>query len=380
MGWIKKNLFWVVGGLVAVGLLGVSFFYLYVNMQKEKQLDEEIAAKLAKREEAQKVGVPGKDAIEATKQDQQRVEKLAGSTLDFFRPVARDLPKSGSAFQSRLDVVLDVLEKSAEASAVALPPKPYFFTFKPQKEAVQIDAPNVVPLSMQLAEISAICDIIFKSKVNAIDNIRRMPIAKDDVGPNEFHDKKAVTNALTIHVPYEFTFRGLSSELAAVLDGLAKSPYCFLIKALNIEISNGASATSVDSTTPGAPPGPMPGHDPFRSRYGALLRSPGAPAAGGDGDAAASAAASRYSMMQRYGRFMQPQQPETPPPTVQAPKGPSILLDEKQLRVTMTIEAVRLKDSKGTGGGAATGAAGNPPKTTRKSATQADPTAAEGGN
>lgn len=377
MGWIKKNLFWVVGGLAAVALLGGSFFYLYTNMQKEKQLDDEIATKIAKLEEVEKAGVPGKEAIEATKQDQERVEKLAQRMSEFFKPVARDLPKSGSEFQSQLDIALDVLEKTAEYSAVALPPKPYFFTFKPQKEAVQIESANLIPLSLQLSEIRAICDIIFKAKVNALDNIRRMPIAKDDVGPNEYLDKKAVTNALTIHVPYEFTFRGLSSELAAVLDGLAKAPACFLIKALNIEPSNGAAATQTDSS-PGAVPGTMPGHSPFQSRYGTFLRPPAA-GAGGDADAAQSAAASRYAMMARYGRFMQPQ-PETPQPVVPVAKGPSVLLDEKQLRITMTIEAVRFKDASQPAGGAPAGAAGNVSKPARKAAAPAAPAPAEGGN
>ena len=82
-------------------------------------------------------------------------------------------------------------------------------------------------------------------------------------------------------------------------------------------------------------------------------------------------------MLRRYGG-MSPQ-PETPAPVAQAPKGPSLLLDEKQLRITMTIEAVRLKESGAPGEPVAKPAkvAGNP---ATAPARQVAPAPAEGGN
>jgi len=53
-------------------------------------------------------------------------------------------------------------------------------------------------------------------------------------------------------------------------------------------------------------------------------------------------------MRARYGMMRPTPQPEAPPPQVAAAPvktGPVILLEEKPLRVTMTVEAVRLRDT-----------------------------------
>ena len=68
-------------------------------------------------------------------------------------------------------------------------------------------------------------------------------------------------------------------------------------------------------------------------------------------------------MRQRYGmRYTPP--PETPAPQLAAPPvktGPVILLEEKPLRVTMTIEAVRLRDTEAKQPGAKPAKPAKPP-------------------
>jgi len=187
---------------------------------------------------------------------------------------------------------------------------------------------------MQLAEINAICQIIFKAKVHSIENVRRVPVAREDVGQSDYIDKKAVTNALEIHMPYEFTFRSFSTEFGAVVDGLARSSHCFLIKSLNAETTTPVSGTE----TPGAVPSVLPTlFNPY-NRYGIPGQGSSSDSGGGMMDP---------RMRARYGMRYAPQ-PEAPPPQVAAPPvktGPVILLEEKPLRVVMTIEAVRLRDT-----------------------------------
>ncbi|HTL17961.1 MAG TPA: Amuc_1100 family pilus-like protein [Patescibacteria group bacterium] len=333
MTWIKKNLFWVVGGVIALGLVGAAFFYLYTNMQSEKEIDEQLRQKLAKGQELINAGSAGNEGIQEVKKGQQRVEAVLSDVRKFFTPIPYPPIRDSHEFRLLLDRTIEQLERDAKDTAVTLPPK-YTFSFKPQSEAVQFDSANLRPLAMQLAEINAICQIIFKAKVHSIENVRRVPIAREDVGQNDYIDKKAVTNALEIHMPYEFTFRSFSAEFGSVVEGLARSPHCFLIKSLNAETTTPVSSTETPSTAPSMLPGPF--FNPY-NRYG--VPGQGGPESGGG--------AMDARMRQRYGmRYTPP--PETPPPQLAAPPvktGPVILLEEKPLRVTMTIEAVRLRDT-----------------------------------
>ena len=76
---------------------------------------------------------------------------------------------------------------------------------------------------MQLAEVKAICTVLFQAKINSLDNIRRERVSEDDLkGPQtDYLPEKSVTNELAVLSPYEVTFRCFSSELAAVLAGFA---------------------------------------------------------------------------------------------------------------------------------------------------------------
>jgi hypothetical protein len=255
MTWLKRHLFWVIGGVIALGLLGGAFFYLYTNMQSEKEIDEQLNQKLARWDELLKAGNDSREPIEAVKEDEKKLQGFLGETRKFFTPVPYPAIRDNREFRFLLDTTLNGLERSAEASAVTLPPKPFGFTFKPQSESVQFESANLQPLTMQLAEIAAISEILFKAKIHSLEGVRRVPITKDDIGATDYLDRKAVTNTignlLEIHVPYEFTFRCFSAELGEGIEGLARSPHCFLVKSLNTETTTPGSANQPGGERPG---------------------------------------------------------------------------------------------------------------------------------
>jgi hypothetical protein len=210
---------------------------------------------------------------------------------------------------------------------------------------------ELVPLAHQLAEIKALCDVLFEARIHALQRIRRVPVSKQDVGTTEYlTGTKMVTNAVTgaVITPYEVTFQAFSTELAAVLTGLQRSRHPFMVRMMDVEHAS-------DTTTPfpDAMPSPMPtgvpgvapvpaqppsGADLMRDRYGL-------PRGGQRGGGGMS-----REMSERYGIRPGARPPGmTPgaPPTVYAPvtptrRGPETILEEKQLKVTLTVEAVRL--------------------------------------
>jgi hypothetical protein len=132
-------------------------------------------------------------------------------------------------------------------------------------------------------------------------------ISDDDLkGPqSDYLDASitAVTNELAVLTPYELTFRCFSTELAGVLAGFANSPHGFIIKTVNVE-TGGAAAGVGDQAAGGYPPGYPPGYYP----------------------------GNRPEMM------------ATPAPVAQTTLrgGVPVLLDEKQLKVTMIVTLVKL--------------------------------------
>jgi hypothetical protein len=208
----------------------------------------------------------------------------------------------------------------------------YDFTFKPQRSSLDFAPATLVPLAMQVSEIKAICNVLFDARVHTLVGLRRAPVAKEEEGAASSADylsgRKPATNAVTgaVLAPYEIVFNGFSTELAAVLEGFYRSPNCFIVK--NIDVQTNIVSASADyllpsyvpySFTPGVPPPAVNQYEAMRRRYGI-----------------------------GYGR--QPNMPAplpAPAPTLVAPaapvrKGPETVLDERPLKITMYVEAVRL--------------------------------------
>src|SRR5437667_4045758 len=337
MNWLKRNLFLVVGGVVALALLGFAIFFLLTR----KNMVDEVTAELSTRTEEWKQLVaadpyPNQENIEKAKGEQKKLGEFLDQTRKFFVPVA-SFPTNldGATFKNLLETTISELVHDAEKSGVSLPSSNrYDFTFRPQRNSLDFAPATLVPLAMQVSEIKAICDVLFDARIQTLVGLRRAPVAKEDEGTAGSADylsgRKPSTNALTgaVLAPYEIVFHGFSTELAAVLEGFYRSPNCFIVKNIDVQTNVVSAAGELGPSyvpysyapAPGVPP---PGMSPYEQ------------------------------MMRRYygGRYSRmPNTPMPPPvttPTITTPaapirKGPETVLDERPLKITMYIEAVRL--------------------------------------
>ena len=193
---------------------------------------------------------------------------------------------------------------------------------------------------VQLGEVKAICAVLFQAKINSLDNLRRERVSDDDLkGPQtDYLPDKSVTNELAVLSPYEVSFRCFSSELAAVLAGFASSPCGLMVKTINVE------------SAPAAPAGEQP----------ARRRSPPRPTflprhrASGPGrdpsprqSALPSAMVSGRRRRSAQARRLRRRRPYAAPPLAPASRGGlPLALDEKQLKVTLMLNAVKLVSPK----------------------------------
>ncbi|MEY2427325.1 MAG: hypothetical protein QOJ40_210 [Verrucomicrobiota bacterium] len=336
MSWIKRNLGFVIGSVLALALMGMTGWYLYSKWQLNNvildQLNEQYAKLQRLNGQNPHPGSDKVDNIKAAKEQQQELRAFMGKTKPYFQrmPPIPDLPKVADRdFSEALSRTIYQLRRDATRASVNLPPKNYSFSFEAQMSRVNFSPGSLEALSTQLGEVKAICGILCEAKINSLDNLRRERVSSDDAtGPQtDYLMEKSVTNQLAVLSPYELTFRCFSAELASVLAGFGASPSGLIVKSLNVELapSSGASpegspATAtpepVRSTTP-LPRGPQAEADAYKARYGTGSGTPTSIAAG---TVPAGAPAARGGL-----------------PTV---------LDQKELKITMMLNVVKPSFSK----------------------------------
>lgn len=261
MAWIKRNLFFVVGGVVTLALLGAAGFYIFKSWNRNAVAFESLNEVVGTLKNlADQKPSPGNDKIDntkAAKEQDAEMRKWIEATAIYFRPIAPipSGPVNSESFSGALRKTIDQMQKSAEAAGVVLPPK-YDFSFAAERPLVKF-APGLDLLAVQLGEVKAITDILFAAKINALDSIQRVRVTDDDLlGPqSDYTDQKSITNDLAIITPYILTFRCFTPELSRVLAGFTKAENTFIIKTLNVQP---ASAPLAPSGVAGGMPG-MPG-------------------------------------------------------------------------------------------------------------------------
>ena len=346
MDWIKRNLYFLIGGGVALALMGMAGWFLYskwqLNNQAWDRLNQDYSELGTLNTEKPHPGAGKVDNVKLAKEQETAVKELIAKIKTRFEPIP-PIPAvtniTDRDFSASLIRLLDQMQKEATNSSVNIPAK-YSFSFEKQRPMLTFSAGSLYPLSVQLGEVKAICDILFKAKVNSLDNLRRERVGTDDSAGQltDYLDKKSVTNDLAVISPYEVTFRCFTPELGAVLTGFANSPNGLVLKGINVEA---APQQAVEETQPAITPtyvipiNPNPGGETrstdsaaaFARRYGI---SPG-----GRG-------ANRYAAP-----TPQPQaQPAYVAPMAVAPAqskgGLQTVLTEKQLKVILTISVVKL--------------------------------------
>jgi hypothetical protein len=217
----------------------------------------------------------------------------------------------------------------------------------------------VQPLTQSLLTSQEVCQVLFNARVLALDGIRRIAITSQDTpsptpGQSDYWNRKPETNDLAIITPYEFTFHCFTTELAAVMQGLATNRYCFIIR--NMMVDTGTSTVlDTNATATGEAPPP-------------------------------SAAMQQYQMMMRYGgRYGRMPQMAPPPETLtpggSAPikrNGMTVVLNEKPFRVVLRVDAVRMFEGSGGKAGAKPAKSAKPARGAAAAAAAPDPAPAGG--
>jgi hypothetical protein len=210
--------------------------------------------------------------------------------------------------------------------------------------------------------------VLFRAKINSLDSLRRESISTDDAASpqaqTDYTSRRSVTNELAVMAPYDITFRCFSSELAGVLAGFGGSPYSMIVKTIVVEPS--VSGGTLEEGQPGGTPAMTPpaGYTPppaystpaaeraMADRYGVR---PGGGGRGGEGGPGGVTGGIPERGLGQPGVTPNPYSPAYNTPTA-SPGGVAsatssrgglpTVLDEKQLKVTLSLDVVKLTPAK----------------------------------
>ena len=287
MIWIKRNLLFVVGGILALGLLGGAGFYIYKSWDRNSTAFSGLTDVVnTLKGLTDQHPSPGNDKIDNTKiakeQDKeiQAWIKTAVANFETIQPIPAGAVTS-EAYAGALRRTIDQLQKSAENSGVTLPPK-YDFSFSAQRPLVKFAAGSLDSLAVQLGEIRALADILFTTRINALDGIQRVRVSDDDsTGPqSDYIDEHPSTNDLAIITPYVLSFRCFTPELSRVMAGFATASNTFIIKAINVQPAGAEISGAMMAATPGMVGEQAPGYGAYLGRRLGGENAPVQPAAG----------------------------------------------------------------------------------------------------
>ncbi|HEY1663264.1 MAG TPA: Amuc_1100 family pilus-like protein [Verrucomicrobiae bacterium] len=263
MGWIKRNLFFVIGLVVTVLLLGAAAFYDFQSWRSNQDAFASLTEVYNQiQQDNNYKPSPGNDKIDniqIAKDQQQQLQQWLKNARAYFQPITpipnpADGQVTSEMFAPALSQTIRLLQHEAQTANLQLPPPPYFFSFTAQSDKAVFDSTTLGQVAQQLGDVKAIVEILTGVRVNELEGIQRMPVSKDDTVGNQadYLTDQPITKDMGVLTPYQVTFRGFSSDVANVLAAFASSPNGFIVQSISVQPASQAAATEGNQSVPGS--------------------------------------------------------------------------------------------------------------------------------
>src|ERR1700722_16323480 len=178
MGWIKRNLFFTVGGIVALLLLGAAGFYNFKSWRHNSDAWQRLQGAYTDLQGYYNQDpTPSDENIAAAQNQEQELRGWISQAQAHFVPVPPvPNPPDGvvttEAFAGSLRKTIHDMQQEAADANVELPPD-YSFSFAAERNLVTFTPGSLNPLAAHLGEVKALCEILFAAKINALDGVQR---------------------------------------------------------------------------------------------------------------------------------------------------------------------------------------------------------------
>ena len=251
MAWVKRNIIWLIGGLVSAAMLGGAFMF---TLEARKKQEEAVSALGAYTNVVNRLlsakPFPGPKTITKVENETAAVRSFIDEAEKMF---VYEEPKrmASQAFKVHLINSLVKLQTEATNYNVTLPEN-FNFTFTHLLPMPNLLPYSIKPLQVQLRDIQEIAQILFESRIHALESFSRVPAyAREPARPGVLITKMGVRTNLTTDravftsTPYVFSFTGFTSELTEVLNRFARAERFYVVKRLEVETVPAAAGSGV---------------------------------------------------------------------------------------------------------------------------------------
>jgi hypothetical protein len=249
MGWIKRNLYFTILGVVALALLGSAIYY---NVKSWSNDNSALASVKQDYDQlAQLYGqkpTPSETNIVTEKLQEQQLQDWIGQARAHFVPTPPiPNPTNGvvtmTALSESLGRTIRELQVAATDANVELPPEAggYSFSFAAERNQLTFSPGSLDAMASHLGQVKAICEVMYDAKVNGIDSIQREVISDNDAAgaQSDYLTEKTKTVDMATITPYAITFRCFSADLGNVLSKFASSNHGFIVTGINVMPAEG---------------------------------------------------------------------------------------------------------------------------------------------
>jgi hypothetical protein len=235
MAWIKRNLVFVISMAVGLALTGYCSLLFYEDFGKNSEVakaEQDIASQHETLVNNTNVPYPSEENIQHAREDLAHVKQLVDEWRASFTPFPAQSNLDVKGFSEYVENTIFDLKAKATNAGVSVPDD-FGFGFSDQRGKLNYPLECIPPWMQQIAEIKAICDILYSAKVNSLLAFRRVSISSSNdqiLTSLDLLDSHIVTTNFGTVTPYKIEIKCFSKELGAVLNGLARSSNFFVVK------------------------------------------------------------------------------------------------------------------------------------------------------
>jgi hypothetical protein len=249
MKWLKRNMVMLIGGLMSLGILGASGYFLFGKIQNDLQVSGEWQNTKDEWGRLKNLAsTPDEENIQAAGEDEKRVLDFVESSKKLFTEIQVTNKVDKAEFSQLLDNKLFQLERDYTASGVEFPDD-YDWTFSAQKNVISFDEPQLPVLLEQLNDIESISRVVHAAKIPELLRIRRSAVSSNDQAGSVdclVQSKQPKNTKLARIMPYELTVLLFSSELGSILKQFAAVEDFIIVKNVEVETYGGGQQLTAD--------------------------------------------------------------------------------------------------------------------------------------
>ena len=181
MAWIKRNLFFVLSMAAGLILTGYCAWLFYGDYKRNAAVKQECQDNEAQYDKfLNQCSFPDGNEHRVGQGRREPTEGVGGgSAQNIHPPQPAPTRLDDQRFSAYLENTIFELRSKATNAEVGLPDK-IAFGFTDQQNKLKFPPENIQPWMRQLAQIKALCDILYRAKINSVASFRRVPVSPTD--------------------------------------------------------------------------------------------------------------------------------------------------------------------------------------------------------